>query len=511
MRFEFNAAVARSGVFRASLSLSFLFSTGLICTDLLPAVARAQSAPTPIAPAASPGQAYSDPEAIAPTPPAVSHEVGTISARRKFTLTVGGGKLLNLPVPASAVFVADPSIADVNSNVNPSQARNIIVFGKKPGTTTLFAVTGDGKPILAYNVVVEYDQSALQRAITDSAPGSSVQLSRTPHGLVLSGSVPTAEASANLQAIAQRYAGNGEVVLNQLQVAGSVQVNLRVRVAEVSRDVSRQLGFNWTTVFSNVGSFALGVTPVLGAASSALNASGAVSSIFGSYSNRHGSSTLALDAMADEGLVTLLAEPNLTTSSGEQAKFLAGGEYPIPVPQGLGAVAIEYKQYGVSVSFTPTVLSSGMISMRVSPEVSQIDNSVNVNIPGSSGGTVPSLTTRRADTTVQLASGQSFAIGGLIENDSANSISKVPWLGDLPILGALFRSTTFQRHDSDLVIVVTAYIVHPTDKVPELPTDYLRQTTDLERLFLDRLVARGGTIDPERTPHLRGAVGFLFQ
>ena len=515
----------RSG---ASLCLAALFCS-------MPMLASAQTTedrqPVPLQPdvptapsAAPPGQAYVDPDAIKPPArPALPREVGTVSPHRRFVLTVGGGKLLTLPTPAATVFVADPTIADVQ----PPSASSVFVFGKKPGRTTLFALTRDGRPILAYNVVVEYDLSTLQQAITDAAPGSDVQLQRTPHGLVLTGAVPTPEAAANLQSIAQRYAAPNETVLNMLQVGGSTQVNLRVRVAEVSRSVSRQLGFNWNALVSKLGSFAVGISTGFptGALSSltgstAAGASagigggtgGVASSITGIYSNGANTVQSTLDAMADEGLVTLLAEPNLTTTSGEPASFLAGGEYPIPIPQGLGSVGIEYKQYGVSIGFTPTVLSSGLISMKVKPEVSEISTAGSVVIPGSNGGTVPALISRRADTTVQLASGQSFAIGGLIQNNAQNNISKVPWLGDIPILGALFRSTRFQRDETELVIVVTAYIVHPTDKVPALPTDEVRQTSDLERLFLDRAAARGTAhVDPERMPHLRGAAGFLFE
>ena len=494
------------------LSASGILWAGAACA----AQASGPSAATPAAPTpVDPGRAYVDPDAIAPPArPAPPREVGTVMPHRRFTLTVGGGKLLSLPVPASTVFVADPSIADVQ----PPSSSSVFVFGKKPGTTTLFALTHDGKPILAYNVVVEYDLSVLQGAINDAAPGSAVRLARTPHGLVLQGSVPTAEAASNLQNIAPRYAAPNEMVLNQLQVGSSTQVNLRVRVAEVSRSVSRQLGFNWNNVVGNVGSFALGLNTGLGGASNTLTSltglgsnSTSYGTIFGSVASRHVNGQVLLDAMADEGLVTLLAEPNLTTTSGEAASFLAGGEYPIPVSQGLGSVAIQYKEYGVSVGFTPTVLSSGMISMKVNPEVSELSTAGSFTLPGSSVP-VPALITRKADTTVQLASGQSFAIGGLIQNDAQNNISKIPWLGDLPVLGALFRSTSFQRDETELVIVVTAYVVHPTDTVPALPTDYVRQTTDLERLLLDRVVARAPQrFDPERAPHLRGAAGFLFE
>jgi len=459
-----------------------------------------------------------DPDAIQPpSRPPAPREVGTVTPRHRFTLTVGAGKLLSLPTPAATVFVADPSIADVQ----PPSASSVFVFGKKPGRTTLFALSRGGRPILAYNVVVEYDLSTLQQTISDAAPGSNVQLSRTPHGLVLTGAVPTPEAAANLQSVAQRYAAPSETVLNMLEVGGSTQVNLRVRVAEVSRSVSRQLGFNWNVAMGNIGSFAVGVATGLpttalssfnGGVAGGNGSTSASPTFSGTYSSSSGTAQTTLDAMADEGLVTLLAEPNLTTTSGEAASFLAGGEYPIPIPQGLGSVGIEYKQYGVSVGFTPTVLSSGMISMKVNPEVSELSTAGAVTIPGSGGGVVPALISRRADTTVQLASGQSFAIGGLIQNNAQNNIAKVPWLGDIPILGALFRSTRFQRDETELVIVVTAYIVHPSDKVPTLPTDEVRQTSDLERLFLDRSVARGAArFDPERMPHLHGAAGFLFE
>lgn len=511
-------------VFLMSMTVTAQTSRASMPNDHSAAAASSQG-DVPKAPsAAPPEQAYVDPDAIrAPTRPAPPREVGTVTAHRRFTLTVGGGKLLSLPTPAATVFVADPTIADVQ----PPSASSVFVFGKKPGDTTLFALTGSGKPILAYNVVVEYDLSTLQQAITDAAPGSNVQLRRTPHGLVLTGAVPTPEAAANLQSIVQRYAASNETVLNMLQVGSSTQVNLRVRVAEVSRSVSRQLGFNWNAIVSKLGSFAVGISTGFptnalssfsGVGTTAAGAGigggggGVASTVTGIYTNGTNTVQTTLDAMADEGLVTLLAEPNLTTTSGEPASFLAGGEYPIPIPQGLGSVGIEYKQYGVSVGFTPTVLSSGMISMKVKPEVSEISTAGSVVIPGANGGSVPALISRRANTTVQLASGQSFAIGGLIQNNAQNNISKVPWLGDIPILGTLFRSTRFQRDETELVIVVTAYIVHPTDKVPALPTDGVRQTSDLERLFLDRPAARRGTyFDPERTPHLRGAAGFLFE
>lgn len=445
-------------------------------------------------------------------PPAATVDV----AGRSLSVEVGVGKLIRLPVPASSVFVADSSIADVQT---PSPSA-VFVFGKKPGLTTLFALSRNGSAIVSYTVTVQRDQQALQSALQAEGVDGSVHLLRTPHALVLQGSVASPSTAATLQELAQKQLGTGESLINQLRVTGSVQVNLRVRVAEVSRSVTRELGFNWNTVFK-AGSFLIGLQTGLGPAGATslapLGTANLLGNVFGTAGGTIGSSvssgqvsgTQVLDAMATEGLVTMLAEPNLTTTSGEPATFLAGGEYPIPVSQALGVTTVSYKTFGISVGFTPTVLSDGMISMKVSPEVSALSTTGSFT---QNGFTVPALTTRRAQTTVQLASGQSFAIGGLIQNNAANNLTKVPWLGDIPVLGALFRSTAFQRNETELVIVVTAYTVKPVDSVPALPTDFVRQPSDVERLLWGQVAARAGpSFDPERMPRLRGESGFMFE
>ena len=442
--------------------------------------------------------------------------VAVDGAARILSVEVGAGKLVRLPVPASSVFVADSSIADVQT----PNASAVFVFGKKPGQTTLFALSSGGAAIVSYTVTVQRNEQALQSALQTEGLDASVHLLRTPHTLVLQGSVASPSTAASLQDLAQKQLGPGESLVNQLQVTGSVQVNLRVRVAEVSRTVTRTLGFNWNSVVK-AGSFLIGLQTGLAGAGAAQLAPGSttnlLSNVFGAGAGTIGTSvargsnngTAVLDAMADEGLVTMLAEPNLTTTSGEPATFLAGGEYPIPVSQALGVTTVAYKTFGVSVGFTPTVLSNGMISMKVNPEVSSIST---VGSFTQNGFTVPALTTRRAQTTVQLASGQSFAIGGLIQNDAQNNLTKVPWLGDIPVLGALFRSTAFQRNETELVIVVTAYSVKPVDAVPALPTDFVRQPNDVERLLWGQVAARAAPgFDPERVPRLRGESGFMFE
>ncbi len=467
-----------------------------------------------------------------------SSPAGAAGARRgietadgTIELTIGAGKLLQLPGRAASVFVADPSIADVQTP-NP---HGVFVFGNRPGRTTLFVLAPDGTAMVADTLDVTLDEAALRHAVHDGV-AQPMHVEPAGNGLILSGNSPSPEAAAAAEDLA-RQTPNVGTVIDQLRVTSPIQVNLRVRVAEVSRSVSRELGFNWSTIF-NAGSFHIGIattpgntgiaagganslglitttgvaSPAAGAAATTAGAAtSAVDQIFGQVTSSVATGTLSLDAMADEGLVTLLAEPNLTTTSGEPATFLAGGEYPIPIPEGLGTVGIEYKQYGVSVGFTPTVLTSGMISMRISPEVSELSTTGSTTIDGIN---VPALISRRAQTTVELASGQSFAIAGLLQNNTANDLHKIPWLGDIPILGALFRSTSFQRSETELVIVVTAYTVRPTDTAPVLPTDLVRQTSDVERLFLNRALARAGspgTLDPAAMPHLHGAAGFLFE
>jgi pilus assembly protein CpaC len=413
-------------------------------------------------------------------------ESTTVTAKRSIRIDVSGGTLVRLPEGAGTEFIADPNIADIQL----PKATSIFLFGKKPGRTTLFVLTTDGTPLAAYKVDVRFPQNELDAQIHSDAGGSSARLKYTANGALLDGTVPDAKTAERLEQTAKLTLGPGVPLSDQLQVAGAPQVNLRVRVAEVSRSVSRDLGFNWSTVLSS-GGFTLGVqTGRLAGSTGGNPISSGLNGIFGNVASSHINSTVVLDAMANEGLATILAEPNLTATSGSTATFLAGGEIPIPIPQALGTVSIEYKQFGVSVKFSPTVLSTGHISINVRAEVSSLDaaNAVQLN-----NAQIPALMTRRADTTLELASGQSFAIAGLIQNDNNNNIQKVPWLGDVPVLGALFRSTQFQRNQSELVIVVSAYVVRPTpsDKAPDDPTGYVGVPSDADEVIYGRVAAPG--------------------
>lgn len=417
--------------------------------------------------------------------------------RRTISVEVSTGQLIELPAAARNVFIADPNIADVQV----PDPRQVFVFGKKTGMTTLYALGDDGRQILNANIVVSYNLAGLQRMVQQEAPNSPISVTSTPGGVVLSGTVPDAKTADNLRVAAARYIGDKDTLVNNLKVSGSQQVNLRVRVAEVDRQVTKNLGFNWQTIVQP-GSFSFGLasgrtfiptpaTPaltLLQRAGTPANAQGVPGLLFGSFTGNRASVSTLIDALADQNLVTILAEPNLTTISGQPASFLAGGEFPIPVEQSstgaAGAITIEFKQFGVSLDFVPTVLSNNHISIRVRPEVSQLSTQGAVSLQGFS---VPSLTVRRAETTVELGSGDSFAIAGLIQNNSNTDINKFPALGDIPILGPLFRSTAFQRAESELVIIVTPYLVRPNDgAVFRAPTDGFQPASDLEMIFLQQ-------------------------
>ncbi|MCY7339468.1 MAG: type II and III secretion system protein family protein, partial [Sphingomonas bacterium] len=303
-------------------------------------------------------------------------------------------------------------------------------------------------------------------------PEANIQATPMNNLVLLTGTVGSPDDVSEAQRLVQAYVGEGTQVVSRLKSATPLQVMLRVKIAEVSRSLVKQIGVNFLTNDTTGGfNFGIGqgggINPTNGkvtipTAGSVLTGAG---KLFGL------DILSALQLSEADGLVTTLAEPNLTALSGETASFLAGGEYPIPVAQEQGSISIEYKQYGVGLSFTPIVLGDGRISMRVRPEVSELSSEGSVTI---GGNTVPALTTRRAETTVELGSGQSFMIAGLLRNTNSNNVDKAPFLGDLPILGALFRSTKYKRSETELVIVITPYLVRPVSGQLPLPTDGYR-------------------------------------
>ena len=408
---------------------------------------------------------------------AAAHVSGTNGT---IELDVGKGQLIRLQKPASSVFIANPKIADVEVK-SPTL---IYVFGKASGATTLYAVSDHDEVLLNSEIRVHYDIARLQQTIRELVPHNAVTVTAVDDSLVLGGTVYSAAAGDNVRRIALSFVPDQKQLINDLKVDAPNQVNLRVRVAEVSRNVVKELGINWTNLFKS-GGFSFGLaTSLAGVASATPNTAN-----FNYVSGPNGSADVnaLIDALEQHGLVTMLAEPNLTALSGQPASFLAGGEFPVPVPQsgsgGATTVTIEWKQFGVSLNFVATIASGNRINLHVQPEVSEISTTGAVTIDGFN---VPALTTRRAETTVDLASGQSFAIAGLLQNNVTQNINKFPWLGDVPVLGALFRSESFQRGESELVIIVTPYLVHPiaTASRAMAPTDGYVPSTD-RQLLLD--------------------------
>jgi pilus assembly protein CpaC len=348
-------------------------------------------------------------------------------------------------------------------------------------------------------------------------PSSRVTVTTVDGSIVVDGTVDSPVQAQELRELAGRFLGEEETLLYRVKVSAPTQVHLRVRLAEVSRDVLKEFGINWEAIFQT-GDFAFGLVSGRGVTDGLgnfLRAPEGANSAFGSFDGGDDVVNAALDALAEEGLVNVLAEPNLTALSGETASFLAGGEFPIPIDSDEDGLTIEFKEFGISLAFTPTVLSSSRISLRVRPEVSDLSDNGAITIDGL---TIPALATRRAETTVELGSGQSFAIGGLLSTDIENAISKYPGIGDLPVIGALFRSTRFQSNETELVILVTPYLVRPVDE-PRMaaPTDGFRAPSDVERILMGRLHSarlqpgRAGPLSPEGARRLVGPVGFVLE
>jgi pilus assembly protein CpaC len=442
------------------------------------------------------------------------------------TLSVGRGQLITLPSAMSDVFVSNDAVADVQVR----STSQIYVFAKTAGESTVYVTSKSGAVVYSANVHAGQNVGSIDQMLRLAMPDDSVTATPINGMVLLTGTVATPEDGAQAEQLVQAYVGEKTKVISRLRMATPLQVNLQVKIAEVSRSLVKEIGANMMTRdqtggflfgvaqgrnFGSIGSADLGALPKLDASSQFGLPAGSISLPFdpktGQFITSAGTAynmsnlalgagktavglaghlfgidvASALDLAEREGLVTTLAQPNLTALSGETASFLAGGEIPIPMLQGTGSsVTVEYKQYGVSLSFTPIVLADGRISMRVRPEVSELssDGAVTLN-----GFTVPALSTRRVETTVELGSGQAFMIGGLLSNRNNNTISKAPGLGDVPVLGAMFRSTAFQRNETELVIIVTPYLVKPVNPNQiALPTDGYKAATDLERVLLGR-------------------------
>jgi pilus assembly protein CpaC len=444
------------------------------------------------------------PVAAVPTATATAQQV--VKPSQEIVLSIGRGELVTVPGNMTDVFVANETVADVQVK----SQRQLYVFGKAGGETTIYASNERGDVIFSANIRVGSNIGSVDQMLALAMPDAKISVSTMgTNTVLLTGTVGAPEDAAEAERLVQAFTGEGTNVISRLRTATPLQVNLKVTIAEVSRSLLREIGGNLNTIDGS-GGFRFGVgtgRPIGGAAYTAQgplavgNQVGNAAFILpdgteipGPAIDTRGGTSLsglgrlfgidmlgALDLSESLGLVNTLTEPNLTALSGETATFLAGGEFPIPIAQGLGQVTVQFRQFGVSLAYTPTVLSNGRISMRVRPEVSELSSQGSITL---NGFLVPALTTRRTETTVELGSGQSFMIAGLMSANSQNLLDKAPGLGDVPILGNLFRSRQFRKGETELVIIVTPYLVKPVDaKDIKLPTDGYRSSTELEQFI----------------------------
>lgn len=452
-------------------------------------------------------------------------------------IKAGKGAFLKINGEASAVFVADPEVADVEVKFN----NMIYIFGGKPGVTTLHILDKDGKILASRNVTVVANVQELQTSLNELVPNANITVYPVNDRMVIKGTVRAANEADMILKVARSFVKDDASIINMINVNESNQITLRVRIAEVKKTVSQQFGINWQSGGTNAGKVQYGffgnkgintaarevpeivatetINPVTGDIETLLTtttrtlAAGTftsyglnpalitpdVYSIRGGVGDATNSIDATIEALQSDGSLTLLAEPNLTTVSGETASFLAGGEFPYIVASGTGeeiTQTVEFKQFGVSLNFTPVLLSNNRIRLRVNPEVSQLANT-NVN---SNGFAVPSLTTRKVETTVELGDGESFSVAGLFQNSMEDQTSKLPWLGELPILGPLFRSKSFKNNDSELLIIVTPFIVEPVSdpSLLKTPLDSVRVPTDKDRMLYDQ------SLSTTNSPHNLG-------
>ena len=453
---------------------------------------------------------------------ALAIAVGTVSASapamaqpaaarpsETLNLSQGTGTMVRLTEPMTDVFVANDAIADVQVR----SSNQLYIFGKGKGETTVYATSKSGHVVYAANVRVGNNISSVDEMLHLAMPEAAIEATPMNNLVLLTGTVANPEDVQEAQRLVQAYVGEGTQVVSRLRSATPLQVMLKVRVAEMNRSLLKKFGVNLlnrdtggTSLFGigrgnpgtiNVAKGATnpitGVTPETVTGVTFNNLVGGTT--LGLFGHIFGTDLLGtLDLLENDGIISTLAEPNLTALTGETASFLAGGEFPVPVSQGNQAVTIEYKQFGVGLAFTPVVLADGRISMRVRPEVSELSDAGSVKL---GGFTVPALTTRRAETTVELGSGQSFMIAGLLQNRNANSVEKAPFLGDLPILGTLFRSTSYRRDETELVIIVTPYLVRPSSNQLALPNDGYRAPDDFRLNVLGQnFTGKSGTRVP---------------
>lgn len=463
-----------------------------ISAALLLGLSRGFAAPVAIMPAAA-DAARPAPSGIVPTTP--------------LALEAGTGRVIALQSPAANIFVADPKVAEVR----PASATSLFLFGITSGRTTVAAMDNDGHTLAQYDLTVEpqaYGARQAEAMIARLVSGSHIKVLPQGKGFILTGLANTPQDAAQAVTIAKGFAGDGQAVDNEVSVMSPTQVTLNVRIAEMSRTVIRNLGVNWQSIGS-IGSIASLPALTLNANASTISCKAPQGSFMPICpgANFNG----VIDALAQDNLAHILAEPNLTVKSGQPAMFQVGGEFPVPVSEQNGSISVSFKTYGIMLSFLPTVMSDGRIDVHVKPEVSQLDKSTAVTVnAGNSQLVIPGISVRRAETSVELGSGESFAIAGLLHQTTQDNSNAIPGLGETPLIGAMFRDTALQKQETELVIVVTPYVVRPVANPAQLhlPTDGYRTPPDIDRLLLMKQVAANEPPVPVKIP---GSAGFIVQ
>ena len=433
--------------------------------------------------------------------------IGNASAQSRMIQISGNNRTVMVTVPIGKsedvrtdnsfvdVVVGDPEVADVN----PLTDHALSILGKKIGTTRVSVYAESKRLIGIFDVEVSYDITRLTNELRRRFPGSLIRASTVNGRIMLSGEAVDAASLDKAVTIARQF---GPEIINSVSVMSPQQVMLEVRFIEISRTASRELGFQWNRFGShstaNIGTLQPAANlPLTNPTNSSQISVGDVAAgvlsgaspfgfLIARILNNGVTTDVLINALEQKGLARSLAEPNLVALSGDTASFLAGGEYPIPVAGSFGNVTVDYKKYGVGLAFTPTVLGRGLINMKIEPEVSQIDTTHTIAV--SNGVSVPALIVRRASTTVELRDGQSFVIGGLLQSDNKNAIDQLPWLGSVPVLGALFSSKSYQKNETDLAIIVTPHLVRPTRPGDEVkaPTDDTLPPNDLDFFLLGK-------------------------
>ncbi|MCK4713388.1 MAG: type II and III secretion system protein family protein [Marinosulfonomonas sp.] len=413
-------------------------------------------------------------------------------------------------VPFAELAIANPAIADIST----LSERTIYVLGKLPGRTTLTITGPDGRLITNVDVQVTPDVAEFKERLRQILPGEPIEVRTANDGIVLSGVVSSIARLDRALDLAERYAP--ERVSNLMSVGGTQQVMLKVRFAEMQRSVSKQLsagltfsgGGGSTTIVGGGGNGGLNVGPPATAVHTATGT--AAGQAFIGFNMGSAQLGVLLEALETKGVVRTLAEPNLIALSGQEAKFLAGGEYPTPVIDD-GKVGVEFKPFGIALNFTPRVVDGDIINLSLTASVSSVDTANGITVNGTH---IDAFRTRETTTTVEMRDGESFAIAGLLQDDFRDVNTQVPWLGDIPILGTLFRSTEYQRAQSELVIIITPHLVTPTHgEALALPTDRIRIPTESELFLFGKVAGRKqqGAAGEVARQDFTGSYGYVME